>query len=97
MWLLPIVIIGLTVLLSIPLGRFMARVLDRDGPANAVERLLFTGNQDWKRYCAAMLWSNGLIFLFGYTVLATQPRHPEFLNPDHKGMLSPSTIFNTAC
>src|SRR6476620_10706152 len=97
MWLLPVLIIGLTVALSVPLGRYMARVLDRDGPTNAVERLLFTGQQDWKQYCFAMLRSNGLIFLFGYAVLATQPWHPAFLNPDHKGMLSPSTIFNTAC
>ena len=39
MMLLPVLIIGLTVALSIPLGRYMARVLDRDGPQNAVERL----------------------------------------------------------
>src|SRR5262249_18479489 len=31
----------------------------------------------------------------GFLVLATQPWHPGFLNPDGKGMLSPSTIFNT--
>src|SRR5262245_54408903 len=97
MWLLPILIIGLTTALSIPLGRCMARVLDKEGPTNAVERLLFSGNLSWKQYCLAMLWSNGPIFLFGYAVLATQPWHPEFLNPDHKGMLSPTTIFNTAC
>src|SRR5262245_54098280 len=97
MWLLPILIIGLTVSLSVPLGRYMARVLDRDGPTNRVERWLDTGHQTWKQYCFAMLWSNGLIFLFGYLVLATQPWHPAFLNPDNKGMLSPTTIFNTAC
>ena len=37
------------------------------------------------------------MFLFGFVVLATQPWHPAFLNPDDKGMLSPTTIFNTAC
>ena len=37
------------------------------------------------------------IFLVGFVVLATQPWHPAFLNPDDKGMLSPTTIFNTAC
>ena len=97
MWLLPGLIIGTTVLLSVPLGRYMARVLDRGGPANAVERLLFTGPQDWKQYAYAMLGSNVLIFLIGYAILATQPWHPAFLNPDHKGMLAPTTIFNTAC
>jgi K+-transporting ATPase ATPase A chain len=97
MWLLPLLIIGLATGLSVPLGRYMARVLDRDGPANAVERLLFSENQSWKAYGTAMLWSNVLLFLFGYAVLVTQPWHPEFLNPDHKGMLAPGTIFNTAC
>ncbi len=97
MWLLPAVIVGLSVLLSIPLGRYMARVLDRDGPRNAFERLIDTGPQTWQRYCFAMLGSNAVLFLFGYLVLATQPYHPAFLNPDGKGMLSPSTIFNTAC
>jgi K+-transporting ATPase ATPase A chain len=97
MWFLPVLIVGLTVLLSVPLGRYMARVLDKAGPRNAFERLLDTGPQTWKQYCAAMLVSNGLIFLLGYLVLATQPWHPAFLNPDGKGMLSPSTIFNTAC
>jgi K+-transporting ATPase ATPase A chain len=43
-----------------------------------------------------MLTFNVIVFLFGYAVLALQPFHPEFLNPDHKGMLAPSTIFNTA-
>src|SRR5436309_13327820 len=42
-----------------------------------------------------MLTFNLVTFLVGYAVLASQPNHPEFLNPDHKGMLAPSTIFNT--
>src|SRR6202008_3227251 len=70
---------------------------DREGPQNAVERLLGTGAQSWKQYCYAMLLFNVGVFVFGFAVLATQPWHPAFLNPDNKGMLSPSTIFNTAC
>jgi K+-transporting ATPase ATPase A chain len=97
MILLPVLIIGLTVALSIPLGRYMARVLDRSGPQNAIERLLDTGEQTWKQYVRAMLISNLFMFLFGFLVLATQPWHPGFLNPDGKGMLAASTIFNTAC
>src|SRR5215467_7412142 len=93
---LPVFIIGLTIALSIPLGRYMARVLDRDGPRNRVERWLNTGQQTWKQYAYAMLASNVLIFLVGFGVLATQPWHPRFLNPDNKGMLAPTTIFNTA-
>ena len=36
------------------------------------------------------------MFVVGFAVLATQPWHP-LLNPDDKGMLAPTTIFNTAC
>jgi K+-transporting ATPase ATPase A chain len=97
MILLPVVIIGLAIILSVPLGRYMARVLDRVGPRNRVERRLDTGPQTWKWYCYAMLQYNLVAFAFGFLVLATQPWHPAFLNPDNKGMLAPTTIFNTAC
>ena len=97
MILLPVLVIGLSVALSIPLGRYLARVLDRDGPRNRVERWLDTGPQTWTQYVGAMLVSNLLMFLVGFAVLATQPWHPAFLNPDGKGMLAPTTIFNTAC
>jgi hypothetical protein len=46
MWLLPILIVGLAVGLSVPLGRFMAHVLDRPEATNRVERLLDTGPQN---------------------------------------------------
>src|SRR5262245_26342797 len=96
MWLLPVLTIGLMVALSIPLGLFMARVFDRPA-ANRIERALDTGPQNWKQYAFAMLLSNVVMFVLGFIVLATQPWHGKFLNPDDKGMLSPSTIFNTAC
>ena len=96
MILLPVFIIGLAAALSVPLGRYMARVLDRAGPRNRVERWLDTGPQAWKRYCQALLLFNLGLFAFGFLALATQPWHPAFLNPDHKGMLAPTTIFNTA-
>jgi K+-transporting ATPase ATPase A chain len=96
MVLLPVLIIGLMVALSVPLGRYMARVLDRAGARSRVERWLDTGPQSWKQYCYAMLLFNLGVFVFGFAVLATQPWHPAFLNPDNKGMLAPTTIFNTA-
>ena len=96
MWLLPILIVVATVLLSIPLGLYLARVLDRP-TLGWLERQLDTGPQNWKQYIIAMLWFNAATFVLGFAVLATQPYHAAFLNPDHKGMLSPSTIFNTAC
>jgi K+-transporting ATPase ATPase A chain len=97
MILLPVFIIGLMIALSIPLGRYMARVLDREGAHNRIERWLDTGPQTWKQYCYAMLLFNVVTFVFGFLVLATQPWHLGILNPDNKGMLAPTTIFNTAC
>jgi K+-transporting ATPase ATPase A chain len=95
MYTLPLLIVAILIALSIPLGRYMARVLDRGGAANAVERAIDTGAQSWKQYAVAMLLFNVAIWLVGFGVLASQPYHPSFLNPDNKGMLAPSTIFNT--
>jgi potassium-transporting ATPase potassium-binding subunit len=94
MWLLPLLIVGLAVGLAVPLGLFMARVLDRPGPANWLERLLDTGPQSGKHYLFAMLLCNVAAFAIGYILLALQPNLP--LNPDGKKMLAASTIFNTA-
>ena len=94
MWLLPLLIVGLAVVLAVPLGLFMARVLDRPGPANWLERLLDTGPQSAKHYLLAMLVCNVGAFALGYVMLALQPNLP--LNPDAKKMLAASTIFNTA-
>lgn len=93
MWFLPLLVVGLAVGLSVPLGRYMARVMDRPA-GNRVERLLDTGPQDWKQYCFSLLAFNALAFLAGFAVLALQPMLP--LNPDNKGALAPTTIFNTA-
>lgn len=96
MWFLPILVIGLAAGLSVPLGRYMARACDR--PAGyRIERWLDTGPQTWKQYCFSMLAFNAAAFVTGFVVLCAQPLNPAFLNPDGKGMLAPSTIFNTAC
>ncbi len=94
MWFLPILIVGLAAGLSVPLGRYLARVLDRAAAGNRIERLLDTGPQNWKHYCFSLLGFNVLAFILGFAVLALQPVLP--LNPDGKGMLAPTTIFNTA-
>jgi potassium-transporting ATPase potassium-binding subunit len=95
MWTLPFLILVILVALSVPLGIYMTRVLDRGGAAKFVERAVDTGPQTWTQYAVAMLLFNVAIWLVGFAVLASQPYHPGFLNPDGKGMLSPSTIFNT--
>lgn len=99
MWTLPILIVGATILLSFPLGRFMASVLDgrlhAPGLLRAIEGRIDTGPQDWKQYALSMLLWNAITFVIGFLVLQFQAYLP--LNPDHKGTLSPSTVFNTLC
>ena len=58
-----------------------------------IERRVDTGPQSWKQYAVAMLLFNTVMFVFGFVVLSLQPVMP--LNPDGKGMLAPTTIFNS--
>src|ERR1700722_4475176 len=97
MWTLPILIVAATVALSIPVGRYMAKVMESSfrpaGFLGWIEERLDTGPQTWKQYSIAMLLFSTVGFVAGFALLAFQPWLP--LNPDGKGMLSPSTIFNT--
>jgi K+-transporting ATPase ATPase A chain len=97
MWLLPISITGFTILIAIPLSRFMANIMNGQYRAPAVlhwfEKRLDTGGQNWKQYTAALLVFNILLFLYGYIVLSLQPVLP--LNSRGLGMLEPTTIFHT--
>jgi K+-transporting ATPase ATPase A chain len=99
MWTLPLLIVGATIALSIPVGLLVARVLDGRAPswrvAAWIERQLDTGPQDWKQYALALLLWNVAAFVVGFAILSLQPYLP--FNPDHKGMLAPSTVFNTLC
>jgi K+-transporting ATPase ATPase A chain len=99
MWTLPLLILGVTFVLAVPLGLYMARVFD--GRFNLppwlkrIESLVDTGPQNWKQYALAFMLFNLVTFLVGFAVLSLQPYHPKFLNPDGKGMLSPTMIFHT--
>jgi K+-transporting ATPase ATPase A chain len=98
MWLLPLLIVGATVVLSIPVGRYLAWIMDGHYRPprwlHWLERRLDTGPQSWKQYAVALLLFNTVMFVFSYLVLALQP--VLGLNPDGKGMLAPTTIFNSA-
>ncbi len=100
-WFLPALILVAATLLAIPLGLFMAWIFDSryrpPGWLRWVEGRLDTGPQNWKQYLFALLIFNTAAFLVGFAILALQPYHPPWLNPEGKGMLSPSTIFNTMC
>jgi K+-transporting ATPase ATPase A chain len=96
-WFLPLLIVGTTIVLSIPVGLYLAWIMDghyrAPGWLRWLEQRLNTGQQNWKQYALSLLLFNTLMFIFGFVVLAVQPAAP--LNPDAKGMLAPTTIFNT--
>jgi potassium-transporting ATPase potassium-binding subunit len=98
MWLLPLLIVCITVVLSIPVGLYLAWIMDGRYPAPRwlawIEKRFDTGPQNWKHYILSMLLFNSVMFVVGFTFLALQPVLP--LNPDGKKMLGPTTIFNTA-
>ena len=99
MWTLPLLIVGLTISLALPLGSYMAVIYDGRCRIPAwlrwFEGRLDTGPQDWKQYIFSLLYFNVGIFFTGFAILALQPFLP--LNPDGKKMLAPTTIFNTVC
>src|SRR5208283_3208467 len=97
-WLLPFALLATATLVAFPLSRYMAWVMDgkyRPLPVFGwFEKRLNSGPQNWKQYVGSMLVFNIVLFAFGYLVLALQPWLP--LNPDHKTLLAPSTIFHSA-
>jgi K+-transporting ATPase ATPase A chain len=95
-------VIALPVLLSWPLGWYMTRIL---GPSSAedgwvsrsvklIGGRLVEKEQEWKQYAVSMLICNGVMFFAVIVILAFQQWLP--LNPDGKGVLEASLIFNTA-
>ncbi len=98
MWTLPLLIVGVSVALSIPVGYYLARVMDGRLVVPRwlawFERRVDTGPQGWKQYALALLGFNTVMFVVAFAALALQPLLP--FNPDGKGMLAPTTIFNTA-
>ena len=96
-WLLPVALLVVASLVAFPLSRYCAWIMDGHCPRLPVlgwfEQRLDSGPQDWKQYTVALLVFNVVLFVVGYLVLALQPWLP--LNPDGKGLLFPSTIFNS--
>src|SRR5215471_7807723 len=98
-WILPILLLAITIVLSIPVGKYLAWIMDGRYRAPRLlrwcEERLNTGNQNWKQYTVALLLFNTVMFVVGFAVLALQPVLP--LNPDAMKMLAPTTIFNSVC
>ncbi len=97
MWLLPIALMATATALAIPLSRYAAWIMEGEYRPPRIlawfERRIDSGSQTWKQYAAALLIFNAVLFVYGFAVLALQPVMP--LNPQHKGMLAPTTIFNS--
>jgi K+-transporting ATPase ATPase A chain len=99
-----VVTFGLTLLLALPLGRFLANVFQ--GNKNALdflaplERGIFRlsgidekREMTWQQHMLALLTINLVWFVFAMVVLCTQGSLP--LNPDGNPSMSPDLAFNT--
>ena len=104
-WIGVIVMYGLTVLLAIPLGKYLANVFK--GAPNwsdfmkPVERLIYrlggvdeTADLTWKQNLAALLTINLVWLVLAFVLLLTQGILP--LNPDGNPSQTPDLAFNTA-
>lgn len=96
-WSLPVLIVIVTVSLSIPVGLYLAWI--NDGRYKAprwlrwLEQRVDTGPQTWKQYAISLLMFNTVMLVFSFIVLQAQGLIP-WLNPDARGTLSPTTVFN---
>ena len=94
-----------TILTSIPLGRYMARVFQGertllDPIFVPIERLVLkltgvapTENQGWKQYARSLTISNVFMWLAAFAIVTLQRWLP--LNPDGIGNMEPTLAFNT--
>jgi K+-transporting ATPase ATPase A chain len=96
-WIIPCLLLVTATLIAFPLSRYLAWIMEgkyRPLPVlRWFENRLDSGPQNWKQYAGSLLVFNVVMFIFGYLVLALQPWMP--LNPDGKGVLFPSAIFNS--
>ncbi len=97
MWSLPVLLLVVAILLSIPLSRYFAWIMEGRFKVPRflawIEARLDSGPQNWKQYAIALVVFNTALFIFGFLALCLQPIAP--LNPLGRGILAPSTIFNT--
>lgn len=103
--LLIFIIVGGTAILSWPLGRYLKWAMDPESPDTGTAAwrnrafVLIGGRfvreqQTWKQYLVSMLVFNLAMFAISFGFLALQHHLP--LNPDGKGAIEGSLIFNTA-
>jgi len=101
-WTLLIVYLAVLLALAVPLGRFIANVMEgRFAWANKFESPIYrlcgidpANEMNWLRYAMAILLFNGLGVLVVYLLQRVQLWLP--LNPQAFGNVSPDSSFNTA-
>ncbi|ADB36135.1 potassium-transporting ATPase subunit KdpA [Spirosoma linguale] len=96
-----IVMYGLTVLLAIPLGKYIANVFRPESANGPLERFIYrvggidpTREMSWKENLTALLTINAVWLAFSFTLLLLQGMLP--LNPDGNPSMTPDLAFNTA-
>ncbi len=100
------VIISITVLIAIPLGKYISRVFKGEKTIfdflEPLENLIYwicginpNSEMDWKQNLRALLTINLVWFIWIMFVLLTQTWHP-FWNPDNIISMEPTQAFNTA-
>jgi K+-transporting ATPase ATPase A chain len=100
MWFIPISLLVLTTILAIPLSKYAAWIMNGKYRAPRFlrwfEEKLDSGPQNWKQYAVALLVFNLILFIYGFAVLWLQGLGGKLpLNGLGRGMLAPSTIFNS--
>jgi potassium-transporting ATPase potassium-binding subunit len=92
-----LLVLAIPALLSWPLGKYMAFVLDNGTGPGKIAAIIGGGitrkPQDWKEYVRTMMLVNVLMFSIVTVILTFQQGLP--LNPDGKTALEASLIFNT--
>ena len=92
-------LVGIAAALSIPLGKWMFRILCPEAETkfetllHAVIGKASRADQNWKQYGIALMLFNLVMFAFAYGVLSLQHLLP--LNPDGLGSLRQDLVFHT--
>ncbi|GAB4055221.1 potassium-transporting ATPase subunit KdpA [Spirosoma litoris] len=96
-----LVMYGLTVLLAIPLGKYIANVFKPESANGPLERFIYrvggidpTREMTWKENLVALLTINAVWFVLAFVLLLFQGILP--LNPDGNPSMTPDLAFNTA-
>lgn len=100
-----VVVYGLTILLAIPLARYISKIFSGQktitGFMAPLERLIYricgidpSEPMNWKQFLKAMLSINLLWFVYAFFMFLFQDKLP--MNPDHNPAQTPDLAFNTA-